>query len=155
MAYDTAWLESQINSLTIIERLNRAADWVYTYRFDQGLQLLWRGHTTDWGDVKFEKGPGYTDYTPAQDHLTASIYDQALAYMALIELAKMNAALGDTQRADEWQTKAEALKDQTNALLWQLDKGFYLTHAHISPLEHSFDESNMVSIANAWPYIPG
>lgn len=149
MAYDTAWLESPINGLTIIERLNLAADWLYTHRLDQGLQLLWRGHTTDWGDVKFEKGPGYTDYNPAQDHLTASIYDQALAYMALIELAKMNAAVGDTTRADEWQTKAEALKAQTNALLWQADKGFYLTHAHITPLEHPFDETSMVSISNA------
>jgi hypothetical protein len=149
MAYDTAWLESQINGLTIIERLNLAADWLYTHRLDQKLQLLWRGHTTDWGDVKFEKGPGYTDYKPAQDHLTASIYDQALAYMALIELAKMNAAVGNTAHADAWQTKAEALKAQTNALLWQADRGFYLTHAHITPLEHPFDESTMVSISNA------
>jgi len=149
LAYDTAWLQSQINGLTIIERLNRAADWVYRRRLDPDLQLLWRGHTTDWGDVKFEKGPGYTDYNPAQDHLTASIYDQALAYMALIELAKMNAAVGNTEQADGWQSKAEALKDQTNALLWQADKGFYLTHAHITPLEHPFDESSMVSIANA------
>ncbi|NJN94717.1 MAG: hypothetical protein HC875_11795 [Anaerolineales bacterium] len=149
LAYDTAWLQSEINGLPIIERLNRAADWVYRRRFDPDLQLLWRGHTTDWGDVKFEKGPGYTDYNPAQDHLTASIYDQALAYMALIELAKMNAAVGNTEQADGWQSKAEALKDQTNALLWQADKGFYLTHAHITPLEHPFDESSMVSIANA------
>lgn len=149
MAYDTAWLESEINGLPIIERLNRAADWVFTHRLDQNLQLLWRGHTTDWGDVKFEKGPGYTDYNPAQDHLTASIYDQALAYLALIELAKMNASLGNTEQADAWQSKAEALKAQTNAVLWQADKGFYLTHAHISPLEHPFDESIMVSIANA------
>ncbi|MCK6623966.1 MAG: hypothetical protein L6R45_02180 [Anaerolineae bacterium] len=149
LAYDTAWLQSQINGLTIIERLNRAADWVYRRRLDPDLQLIWRGHTTDWGDVKFEKGPGYTDYNPAQDHLTASIYDQALAYMALIELAKMNAAVGNTEQADGWQSKAEALKDQTNALLWQGDKGFYLTHAHITPLEHPFDESSMVSIANA------
>lgn len=149
MAYNTAWLESQINGLTIIERLNRAADWLFIHRLDKGLQLLWRGHTTDWGDVKFEKGPDYTDYNPAQDHLTASIYDQALAYMALIELAKMNAAVGDTERADAWQRKAEALKAQTNAILWQADKGFYLTHAHISPLQHPFDESSMVSISNA------
>ncbi|MCQ3978356.1 MAG: hypothetical protein DPW09_33435 [Anaerolineae bacterium] len=149
LTYDTAWLKSPINGLPIIERLNSAANWLYTHRLDQELKLLWRGHTTDWGDVKFEKGPGYTDYNPAQDHLTASIYDQALAYMALIELAKMNAAVGDTTRADEWQSKAEALKTQTNALLWQADKGFYLTHAHITPLEHAFDESGMVSISNA------
>ncbi len=149
MAYDSDWLQKPINGLPIIERLNLAADWLYRHRLDADLQLLWRGHTTDWGDVKFEKGPGYTDYNPAQDHLTVSIYDQALAYMALIELARMNAAVGQTARADEWQSKAEALKQQTNRLLWQADKGFYLIHAHITPLEHSFDEASMVSIANA------
>ena len=149
LAYNTAWLQTNINGLTLIERLNLAADWLYTHRLDPDLQLLWRGHTTDWGDVKIEKGPGYTDYNPAQDHLTASIYDQAVAYMALVELAKMNAAAGLTQRADEWQTKAEALKARTNALLWQPDKGFYLTHLHITPLQHNFDESAMISIANA------
>ena len=99
--------------------------------------------------MKFERGPGYTDYNPAQDHLTASIYDQALAYMALIELAKMNAAVGNTARTDQWQRQAEALKAQTNARLWQSDKGFYLTHLHVTPLEHNFDESVMVSISNA------
>jgi hypothetical protein len=148
MAHNTAWLESTINDLTIIERLNLAADWLYDHRFDQELQLLWRGHTTDWGDVKFEKDLPYTDYNPDQDHQTASIYDQAMAYMALRELAQMNAVVGKTDRAVEWQTKAEALKKQTNVLLWQTDR-FYLTHAHITPLEHPFDEAAMVSISNA------
>jgi len=149
MAYDTDWLKKEINGLPIIERLNLAADWLYAKRLEPGTLLLWRGHTTDWGDVKFEPGPGYTDYNPAQDHLTTSIFDQALAYMALIELAKMNAAAGNTARADEWQQKAESLKNQTNAVLWQPEKGFYLTHAHVTPLNHDFDESAMVSISNA------
>ncbi len=149
MTYNTDWLQSDINGRSIIERLNLAADWLYSHRLDPERQLLWRGHTTDWGDVKFEKGPGYTDYNPAQDHLTVSIYDQALAYIALIELAKMNAAAGDIARADAWQNKAETLKAQTNAQLWQVDKGFYLTHTHVTPLEHSFEESRMVSISNA------
>jgi hypothetical protein len=149
MAYDADWLQKDIDGQPIIERLNLAADWLYAHRLDPGTLLIWRGHTTDWGDVKFEKGPGYTDYNPAQDHLTASIFDQALAYMALIELAKMNAAVGNTPRADEWQQKAEALKKQTNALLWQDQQGFYLTHAHVTPLDHDFDESSMVSISNA------
>lgn len=149
MAYDTAWLRQEINGRPLIERLNLAAEWLYAHRLDLQLELLWRGHTTDWGDVKFEPGPGYTDYNPAQDHLTASIYDQALAYMALIELAKMNAAVGNTEQTDLWQSRAERLKAQTNAVLWQAAKGFYLTHAHITPLAHDFDESAMVSIANA------
>jgi hypothetical protein len=149
MTYDVNWLQRDVNGRSVIERLNQAADWLYTYRLDRQLQLLWRGHTTDWGDVKFEAGPGYTDYNPAQDHLTASIYDQALAYLALLELAEMNAAVGNTARADEWQNKAEALKFQTNKLLWQPKKGYYLTHAHVTPLAHDFDESVMVSISNA------
>ena len=149
ISHNVGWLQTQVNGISIIERLNLAADWLYKHRLDPELQLLWRGHTTDWGDVKFEKGPGYTDYNPRQDHQTASIYDQALAYMALIELARMNAAVGDAERAGEWQGKAEALRTQTNAALWQENKGVYLTHAHITPLEHDFDESAMVSISNA------
>ena len=149
MTYDTDWLRKEVNGIPIIDRLDRAAEWLYAYRIEQNTQLLWRGHTTDWGDVKFEKGPGYTDYNSTQDHVTASIYDQALAYMALIELAKMNAAVGNTGRADTWQDRAEVLKGQTNSLLWQADNGFYLTHLHLTALEHDFDESRMVSIANA------
>ena len=110
IAFDTDWLQKDVNGRSVIERLNLAADWLYSHRLDPQLLLFWRGHTTDWGDVKFEKGPGYTDYNPAQDHLTASIYDQALAHMALLELAEMNAAVGNNARADEWQNKAEALR---------------------------------------------
>jgi hypothetical protein len=149
MAHDVAWLGSPIAGRTVIERLNLAADWFYVHRFDPELGLFWRGHTVDWGDVKFEESTNYTDYDPEQDHLTVSIYDQALAYMALAELAEMNAAVGDVTRADEWRDKAQALKEQTNARLWQADKGFYRTHLHITPLEHDFDESAMVSISNA------
>ncbi len=149
MAHDVAWLGSPIADRTVIERLNLAADWFYAHRFDPELGLFWRGHTVDWGDVKFEESTNYTDYDPEQDHLTASIYDQALAYMALTELAEMNAAVGDVARADEWRDKAQALKEQTNARLWQAGKGFYLTHLHITSLDHDFDESAMVSISNA------
>jgi hypothetical protein len=149
LANDVAWLQNTINDLTVIERLNLAADWLYDFRFDTELGLFWRGHTVDWGDVKVEESTNYTDYDPQQDHRTASIYDQALAYLALNELAEMNAAVGDVARAGEWRDKAQALNEQTNARLWQPDKGFYLTHLHVTPLDHDFDESAMVSISNA------
>jgi hypothetical protein len=149
MTYNSTWLQSSINGRPIIERLNAAADWLYRTRLDPHSQLLWRGHTTDWGDVKFEKGPGYTDFNPRQDHKTASIYDQALAYLTLLELAEMNAAVGLVDQADAWQTRAEALKKWTNERLWQAERGFYLTHTHVTPLAHAFDEASMVSISNA------
>jgi hypothetical protein len=146
---DVAWLKQPVDGRPIIDHLNLAADWLYTQRLDAELQLLWRGHTTDWGDVKFEASTNYTDYDPEQDHLTASIYDQAMACLAWSELSKMNAAVGTTARAAIWRERAEALKQQTNARLWQPGRGFYLTHLHITPLVHDFDESAMVSISNA------
>jgi hypothetical protein len=146
---DVAWLKQPVDEGLIIDHLNLAADWLYTQRLDAELQLLWRGHTTDWGDVKFEASTNYTDYDPEQDHLTASIYDQALAYLAWNELAEMNEAVGTTARAAIWRARAEALKQQANAQLWQPGRGFYLTHLHITPLDHDFDESAMVSISNA------
>jgi len=45
--------------------------------------------------------------------------------------------------------KSRKPENQTNAVLWQAEKGFYLTHAHVTPLTHDFDESAMVSISNA------
>jgi hypothetical protein len=146
---DVAWLKQPVDKQLIIDHLNLAADWLYIQRLDAELQLLWRGHTTDWGDVKFEASTNYTDYDPEQDHLTASIYDQALAYLAWGELAEMNEAVGTMARATIWRDRAEALKQQTNARLWQPSRGFYLTHLHITPLDHDFDESAMVSISNA------
>jgi hypothetical protein len=149
MTANVAWLKQPVDGQLIIDRLNLAGDWLYTQRLDAELGLLWRGHTTDWGDVKFEASTNYTDYDPGQDHKTVSIYDQAMAYMAWSELAEMNTAVGTTARAALWRERAEALKEQTNARLWQPDRGFYLTHLHISPLDHDFDESAMVSISNA------
>ncbi len=147
--HDVDWLQKPIDGLPVIDRLNLAADWLYSHRLDPDLQLIWRGHTTDWGDVKFEESTNYTDYDPAQDHVTASIYDQALAYLAWNELAEMNAVVGNTTRAEEWEEKARALGELANTRLWQPGRGFYLTHLHITPLEHNFDESAMVSISNA------
>jgi hypothetical protein len=149
LTHDAGWLQQPIDGRSLIGRLNLAAEWLVSRRLDAELQLLRRGHTTDWGDVKFEASANYTDYDPEQDHLTASIYDQSLAYLAWRELADMNEAVGDSAAAEQWRARAEALKQQANARLWQPGRGFYLTHLHVTPLEHPFDEAAMVSISNA------
>ncbi|MEM7344902.1 MAG: trehalase family glycosidase, partial [Chloroflexota bacterium] len=149
LTYDTAWLQEDIQGTSLINRLNLAAEWLYTNRFDSDFQLIWRGHTTAWGHIKAGEDNAYSDYRPAQDDRVASIYDQALAYMSLVELAQMNAAVGQNNQADVWQTRAEQLKRRTNAILWQRERGFYLPHAHFDSLAHPFDETAKVSVANA------
>ena len=144
-----AWLQQPLREQRIIDRLNAALDWLYAHRLDPGTGLIKRAHTTDWGDVKMEPAANPTDIDPARDHWTASIYDQALTYRALIELAEMNAAAANTERAGQLQQAAEALRQQARRLLWQPKQGVFRTHIHLTPLQHPFDEISMVSIANA------
>jgi hypothetical protein len=61
----------------------------------------------------------------------------------------MNTRAGNAAQGREWERKAVALRKQVNDLFWQEDKGFFRTHLHLTPLDHPFDESDMVSIANA------
>ena len=138
ISYNTAWLEKPIDGVMLIKRLNQAASWLYTHRLDPQTELLWRGSTGALSVIEAESGPK-----------TASIYDQSLAYMALLELAEMNAAVGDTTRADTWQTRAEALKSKTNALLWRPDQGVYQAQLQLTSSVSKGDDTGRVSIANA------
>jgi hypothetical protein len=144
------WLKKTINGQPVLDRLNSAIDWLYVYRFDPGSRLIKRGHTTDWGDVKFERTGDPTDFEPKTDHWTASIYDQALTFRALRELAEMNQALGRDMRANNMAARADDLRQAANTRLWMAGRGYYRIHIHVTPLAHAgFNEDDMVAIGNA------
>ena len=146
---DNAWLKKDVNGQTVIARLNKAMEWVFANRLDRGTSLIWRAHTTDWGDVKIEKTGSPTEWQPG-DTVTASIFDQAMAYQALRNLAAMNAALDDRASAERYNNSANDLEGQVEKYLWQPTKGFYKTHWHLTPLTHNgFDEDAIVSSSNA------
>ena len=137
------WLLETQAEKTRIRRLNEAMDWLFEQRFEPELSLIKRGHTTDWGDV--EAGPP----TSEPKEWTASIYDQAWTYRALIELAEMNRAVDQHSLAETQASRASRLRQGTAERLWQAERGFYRTHIHIPPVRHAFDEDAMVSIAKA------
>ncbi len=144
------WLRQEINGQPVIDRLNAALEWLYAHRYDENYGLIRRAHTTDWGDVKMEQTDGNpTDFDPATDHWTCSIYDQALTYRALLELAEMNQALDYVERAESLRARAADLRQWVNAHLWQPQRGFYRIHLHLTPLRHPFDEDAIISIGNA------
>ncbi len=147
---DTSWLTQQIAGQSMLERLNRAMSWILTARLDPATGLVKRGHTTDWGDVKIETDGDPTHMQPG-DQWTVSIYDQAIAYAALQALADMNDAVGHHPDAQHWRDTAQQLRGQTNASLWQPDRGFYRIHLHLQPdvIHHDFDEGRIVAIGNA------
>ncbi|GAB4443589.1 MAG: hypothetical protein Kow0031_25880 [Anaerolineae bacterium] len=136
--YNTAWLMQPLNGAPVIERLNRAADQLLARRLDAATGLLQRGPTLPGGEATFAAGGN-----------SAALHDQALAYQSLLQLARMNAAVGDTTRADAWQAQAEAIKDRANALLWQPERGVYRLRLPLTAPEPAFDDSSLVSSDNA------
>lgn len=151
MSGDANWLKKSINGQTVIARLNRAMEWLLTNRIEPSTSLIWRGHTTDWGDVKSEKTGSPTELAPT-DARTASLFDQAMVYQALVNLAEMNRVAGNRAEYDKYRNQANDLKGQVEKWLWQPTKGFYKTHYHLTPYNHggyNFDEDAIISIANA------
>jgi hypothetical protein len=146
------WLTQAVRGQPLIDRLNRAMNWLLTERRDPETRLVKRGHTTDWGDVKWESSDDPTHIQPG-DQWTASIYDQAIAYAALRGLADLNAAAGRPQDSAHWQDEADSLRGATDSVLWQdaPSRGFYRIHVHVTPdvLHHDFDEGAIVAIGNA------
>jgi hypothetical protein len=143
------WLRKEVRGETVLSRLNRALDWLYANRYHPATGLIKRGHTTDWGDVKFEPSASPTDLDPDADHWTCSIYDQAMTYRALLQLAEMNGAIGASARAEDLRQRAEALRLSTNRRLWSEQLESYRIHLHVTPLSHPFPEDEMISISNA------
>jgi hypothetical protein len=149
---DPAWLKQPIRGQTLIERLNRAMEWVMGQRRDPATRLIKRAHTTDWGDIKWEAHKDPTHMLPG-DQWTVSIYDQAIGYAALQGLARLNAAAGREQDRIRWETEAHDLRGSTNVILWlgDEDRGYYQIHKHVAPnrVIHDFPEEDVIAIGNA------
>src|SRR5919197_1792702 len=113
---DPAWLNQPLRGQPLVERLNRAMDWPLSVRRDSATRLIKRGHTTDWGDVKWEDADDPVHLQPG-DQWTVSIYDQAIAYAALRGLARLNAAVGREADRASWEAQAADLRAATDATL--------------------------------------
>jgi hypothetical protein len=143
------WLLGQQAGKPRIDRLNMAMDWIFEHRYDRQVHLVKRGNTTDWGDVAVGVGSSSGSYTKEPVDWTASIYDQAWTYRALIQLAEMNTAAGRQEAANRQQARARTLRQSVAERLWQPDRGYFRTRILLPPLTPDVDEDRIVSIANA------
>ena len=144
----TAWIESELDGRSIVDRLGDALDYLRGARRWGDGELIFRGHTTDWGDVKREPGPEPTDLLPGDD-LTLSPFDQAWYYRALSDLATMLEALGRDEDAAGRRELAARVRSEALAELWQPDRGHFLVHKHVTDWVDPFDERSTVAVGNA------
>lgn len=142
------WLRAPQAGKPRIQRLNEAMDWLFERRFDQPLRLIKRGNTTDWGDVAVGVGHSSGSYTKEPAEWTASIYDQAWTYRALLQLAEMNRMIGEDAIAEHQLQRARLLRQSVAERLWQPDRGYFRTRIPVPPLAREIDEDRIVSIAN-------
>ncbi len=154
-----SWLRKPLRGRSLIDRLALALNWTLEHRRDDSTGLIIRPHTTDWGDVESgDDGTWGGDAPPTA--WTASIYDQAVTYRALREMAIMCAAIGETSRSRTYNTLADELRSRTREHLWSDSRGYFRTHIHVlgappgmrpirAPFTHEFDEDEIVSVANA------
>ena len=140
------WLEKSIDWIRIIDRLDKALEFVCKSRWNEEFGLVTGAHTADWGDVDLVDSDQKAIYVDDRTHWTADIYDQCMFYEACLNLAEMWDALGERNRGIFWQEKARSIKDNANKWLWQEDKGFYKVHEHLDSLRHDFDEEDMFAM---------
>src|SRR5207253_1447002 len=132
---------------------NAAMRWVLEARRDPDTQLIKRAHTTDWGDIKWEPNSDPSHVRPG-DQWTVSIYDQSIAYAAMLGLSRLNAVAGREADRQRWQAEAAGLRAATNSVLWQddVDHGFYRIHKHLVPDNVYHDAPEEDIVAESRPY---
>lgn len=109
--------------------IERALTWIDCYGMDEDSGfLVYRSH----GDTALinqgwkDSGDGIVDEHGAiAEPPIALVEVQGYVYMAWRLMADLYERLGDTLRAQELQSKAQALKERFNRDFWLPDKGFY------------------------------
>jgi len=141
------WLTDKIQAVRIIDRLQKALQYVLAERWDDRTGLVKRAHTIDWGDVDIEDPDERALTVDERTHWVVDIYDQSMFYQAALDLAWMFGRLGQNEKSFFWTVKAQSLKQGADKWLWQEDKGFYRIHLHLqATYHHAFDEDSLFAM---------
>jgi hypothetical protein len=140
------WLGKEIEGQKIIERLEKALNYLFDHRYDPHFRLITGAHTADWGDVEAHEGDERAIYADSSSQWTVDLYDQSMAYQACLDLASLLHLVREEKKSAFWKQRANQIKNRTNALLWQENRGFYRVHRHVTPLTHDFDEDDIFAL---------
>ncbi len=140
---DRAWLGKEINNVKVLDHLEHALDYVWEHERDADSGLLKGAHTIDWGDVELGGNPQDATYVDDKTIWTVDIYDQAMFVLAAHDLAWLCQQGGNPQCTQQWRQRADNIAQQTRAVLWQPDKGYFRMHRHLTPYQHPFNEDDL------------
>lgn len=137
---DRGFLLRPVQGVPVIERLERAVNFVYVNRFSAAHGLVWGATRADWGDVQPEDVPG-GDFNELS-HPSISIYDNAMLALALLKMQELAPAAG--RDASLWAARHGALRAAVRKHLWTGTQ--FIPHLYLekgSPFPADFDEARM------------
>jgi len=137
---DKALLSENVGGVPVMTRLENALMFLYTQRYSAKYGLVFGGTRADWGDVQPEDPAGV--YMNAASHPSASIYDNAMLTLALVDLQKLENAAG--RDASVWAIRERDLRAAIRTNLWKGTQ--FIPHLYLdkgSPFPADFDESRI------------
>jgi hypothetical protein len=146
-AYDVSrtigyeWLNQELNSNTVLFRLEYALEFLFLYKIDKKYGLIKSGHTADWGDVSNEYFDERALNLQSNSNEVLGIYTNSLVYSAITKLSYMFSRLGYDKKSNYWDDKGITILNNIQKHLWQKSQGFFLTHINLNSIPHiGFDE---------------
>jgi hypothetical protein len=145
---DRGWLVKPIGGRVLVDRLDDALAYVEEERFDAGFGLVASAFTADWGDVS----PAYADqraiYLDEATPVVVGLYANAFFARAADQLAALQDAAVNPQRAQHWRQVAESVRAAIDRHLWNESGGFYRLHRVVLASGNAglFDDSDMFAL---------
>ena len=124
---DKAFLQEEINGMTVLERLQMMLKWLMNNRYSEKFGLIWGATTADWGDVQPNHpwGVKFDETTvPAVD-----IYDNAMLLIALDNFMELHS---DPQVIAQWKETYDQVRDSIRKHLWDKENQKFIPHLYFT-----------------------
>jgi mannosylglycerate hydrolase MGH1-like protein len=129
---DRAWLRKPIAGVALLDRTDRALEFLLAKRFDARLGLVTSGFSADWGDVSPVYGDQRAIYLDERTPRVAGLYTNAMFADAARCLGDLHAEMGDAAGWRRWRDAAAGVAAAVGRHLWQEARGFYGMHVPLA-----------------------
>ena len=147
---DPQWLDESVGGQPVFSRLEKALDWVWNFRRDDEVGLIFSGFTADWGDVEKSYPDQRAIKWSDRSIPVFSTYTQAKFIQAIRRLIDLARFLGKEPLRLKWQDRWIFLKQRSRQQLYAPQKGYFLIHRlRGDPLEYEFEKEILAVGGNA------
>lgn len=136
---DFEFLNETVAGVTVLDRMERALEFLMKERYDSTYGLLWGATTADWGDVQPEHEWGV--FITGDTHRAIDIYDNAMFVIAIKDYLSLLPE--DSDKISRWADVLDSVEQNIRKHLWDKEKGKFIPHIYLngSPFPADFDEN--------------